>query len=361
MIRPSERDGSQAMKRGETDRIRGGTAASPLDEVLVRQQRDGGQRAADPLDRVLDGDHAAVADALAAHPERLVQHEVDLLLGLGPGRHAVELHDDAILRRVVGDCVADGGGHRLAGRLAGDGGIGRRDQRAGLDLGELDHRHFGGEDAGHLDEVDVADAGREQRVVEGIEGGAAFRATRGRRRHRHLLRHSLLLLTAGISPPITVPPPGRREILSSLYWPVERTQEKSDATAPRCSVPPPSAARRLAPTERDAKRGGRLLGSADSAWRRHEARRSSGACDAVWKWRRDAFFLAKGVYGPYSETDFAGGEKFFAVGTAMRTGASQERCGRWPDRTKEGQWIERAGAAPAARVVRLRLGRHQQP
>jgi len=35
--------------------------------------------------------------------------------------------------------------------------------------------------------------------------------------------------------------------------------------------------------------------------------------------------------------------------------SSQERCGRWTDRTKEGQWIERPGTAPAARVVRLRL------
>src|SRR5437867_646128 len=38
-----------------------------------------------------------------------------------------------------------------------------------------------------------------------------------------------------------------------------------------------------------------------------------------------------------------------------RSDSSQERCGRWTDRTKEGQWIERPGTAPAARVVRLRL------
>lgn len=46
-----------------------------------------------------------------------------------------------------------------------------------------------------------------------------------------------------ISPPITVPPPGRREILSSLYWPAERTQEKSDLAA---RPPAPDAARRAA-------------------------------------------------------------------------------------------------------------------
>ena len=38
-----------------------------------------------------------------------------------------------------------------------------------------------------------------------------------------------------------------------------------------------------------------------------------------------------------------------------RSDSSQERCGRWTDRTKEGQWIERPGTEPAARVVRLRL------
>lgn len=46
-----------------------------------------------------------------------------------------------------------------------------------------------------------------------------------------------------ISPPITVPPPGRREILSSLYWPDQRTQEKSDLAA---RPPAPDAARRAA-------------------------------------------------------------------------------------------------------------------
>jgi hypothetical protein len=50
-----------------------------------------------------------------------------------------------------------------------------------------------GQDARDLDQVDVADAGREQRVVEGIEGGAAFRVTRRACRHRNRLRHSLLL------------------------------------------------------------------------------------------------------------------------------------------------------------------------
>jgi hypothetical protein len=105
----------------------------------------------------------------------------------------VELHDDAVLGRVVRHGVADGGGHRLSGRLARHGGVRRGNERAGLDLGKLDHRDFGREDAGHLDEVDVADARHEKRVVEGVESGAAFRVTGRRCRHRDLLRHPFLL------------------------------------------------------------------------------------------------------------------------------------------------------------------------
>src|SRR4029079_11611443 len=102
MIRPSASERSQAMKRGETGRMWPGPASmAELDEVLVGQQGDGGQRAADPLHRVLHGEDGAVADDLAAGPERLLEHQVDLALGLGPGRDAVELHDDAVLRRIV--------------------------------------------------------------------------------------------------------------------------------------------------------------------------------------------------------------------------------------------------------------------
>ena len=63
------------------------------------------------LDRVLDGDDPLLADGLAAHPERLLEHRVDLALGLRPGRDAVELHDHAVLGGIVGHGVADGGGH----------------------------------------------------------------------------------------------------------------------------------------------------------------------------------------------------------------------------------------------------------
>src|SRR6185312_9783123 len=98
MIRPSASDRSQAMKRGETGRIPPeAAAASDLDEVLVREQGDGGQCAADPLDRVLDGEDRALLDDLAAGPERFLQHEVDLPLGLGLGGDTVEFHDDAVL------------------------------------------------------------------------------------------------------------------------------------------------------------------------------------------------------------------------------------------------------------------------
>src|SRR5438067_10874626 len=115
-IRASERDRWQAMKRGDTDRmVRPAAAVAPLDEVLVGEQRDGRQRAADALGRVLDGDDALVLDHLPAHPERLVEHEADLALGFGAAGHAVELHDDAVLGRVVGDGVADRRRDRLAG------------------------------------------------------------------------------------------------------------------------------------------------------------------------------------------------------------------------------------------------------
>src|SRR4030095_3075104 len=105
----------------------------------------------------------------------------------------------------------------------------------GLDLGEIDHRNLGGQDARHLDEADVADACREQRVVEGIEKGSAFRATRCRRRHRDPLRHSLLL-TAGISPPITVPPSRRREIFRHFTEPSNERKRKVTLTALRSAA-----------------------------------------------------------------------------------------------------------------------------
>ena len=166
---------------------------------------------------------------------------MDLPLGLVLGGHAVELHDDAVLGRIVGDRVADGGGDGFAGRLAGHGRVGGRDERAGLDLGEVDHRNLGRQDARDLDEVDVADAGCQQRVVEGIEGGAAFRVTRGCRRHRHLLRHSPLL-TLEISPPITVPPPGRREIFGHFTEPSNERKRKVTPTTLLHARPPPELA-----------------------------------------------------------------------------------------------------------------------
>src|SRR5438067_5941306 len=203
-MRASERDRWQAMKRGDTDRmVRPAAAVAPLDEVLVGEQRDGGQRAADALGRVLAGDDALFLDELAAYPERLVQHQVDLALGFGAAGDTVELHDDAVLRRVVRDGVADGRRDGLAGRLARHGRIGGRDDGAGLDFRKIDHRDFGRQDARDLHQVDVADAGCEKRVVESVEGGTALGVTGSRCSHRHLLRHSLA--------------PPRREILASNH------------------------------------------------------------------------------------------------------------------------------------------------
>src|SRR5882762_5930419 len=82
-MRASERDRWQAMKRGDTDRmVRPAAAVTPLDDVL-------------------DGDDALFLDDLAAYPERLVQHQVDLALGFGAAGDTVKLHDDAVLRGVV--------------------------------------------------------------------------------------------------------------------------------------------------------------------------------------------------------------------------------------------------------------------
>src|SRR3989442_12910897 len=135
-MRASASDRWQAMKRGDTGLMALPAAVAPLDEILVAEQRDGRQRAADALGRVLDGDDAFFLDDLAAHPERLVQHEVDLALGFRTAGDAVVLHDDAVLRGIVGNGVADRRRDRLAGRLARHGGLSRRGARAGPDLGE---------------------------------------------------------------------------------------------------------------------------------------------------------------------------------------------------------------------------------
>src|SRR5260370_32525494 len=127
-MRASERDRWQAMKRGDTDRMaRPAAAVRPLDEVLVGEQRDGGQRAADALGRVLDGDDALFLDDLAADPERLVQHQVDLALGFGAAGDLVELHDDAVLRRSSWNGAADRRRDSLAVQLPRHGRIGHRE------------------------------------------------------------------------------------------------------------------------------------------------------------------------------------------------------------------------------------------
>src|SRR2546428_13138439 len=96
-MRASASDRWQAMKRGDTTLTALPAAVAPLDEVLVAEQRDGRQRAADALGRVLDGDDALFLDDLAPHPERLVQHEADWPLGFRTAGPAVLRHDSAVL------------------------------------------------------------------------------------------------------------------------------------------------------------------------------------------------------------------------------------------------------------------------
>src|SRR5437879_4389364 len=274
-IRASERDRWQAMQRGDTDRmVRPAAAVTPLDEVLVGEQRDGGQRAADALGRVLDGDDALFLDDLAAYPERLVQHQVDLALGFGAAGDTVELHDDAVLRRVVRDGVADGRCDGLAGRLARHGRLGGRDGGAGLS-------------------ADDGARGGRGRTWRGVERGGETR--------------------------------------------VASTRGASTAVGER-----------------------RETGTRDALGARREA--SSGFGDGVREVRGDRgagetgaeqhFFLAMPENGPYSHISVARGEEFSTrrCSEQRRRDSSQERCGRWTDRTKEGQWIERPGTAPTARV-----------
>jgi hypothetical protein len=96
---------------------------------------------------------------------------------------------------------------------------------------------------------------------------------------------------------------------------------------------------------------------------RSGARRRRRRCGGGVGWGKSCqnrvFFLQCPKTAPTVNPVFADGEKkVFRRGDGgeqRRDRSSQERCGRWTDRTKEGQWIERPGTAPAARVVRLRL------
>src|SRR5262245_17971048 len=94
-----------------------------------------------------------------------------------------------------------------------------------------------------------------------------------------------------------------------------------------------------------------------SEWNERRSR-AVGWWKGAW---RCVFFLQWGGEEPTVKQILSMAKNFFAVRTRReaRSGVA-ERCGRWLDRPKEGRWIERAGTAPASRVVRLRLGRHHQ-
>src|SRR5205807_1605500 len=82
---------------------------------------------------------------------------------------------DSGLGRIVRERVADGGGQDLTGHVARDRRVGGGDEGAGRELRELDDVNVGGNDARDLDEVEVADACRQQGVVEGVVAAAASR------------------------------------------------------------------------------------------------------------------------------------------------------------------------------------------
>ena len=83
-----------------------------LDEVLFGEQRDGRQRAADALAPCARRRRPLVSRMVSPRTRKASSSMARICaLGLRPARQAVELHDDAVLGRVVGHGVADGGRH----------------------------------------------------------------------------------------------------------------------------------------------------------------------------------------------------------------------------------------------------------
>src|SRR3990172_5721570 len=80
---------------------RPGLRSPRLDQIPLGEQRDGGQGAARPLHRVLDGEDLQLPDRLAPDLEGLLEHGADGALGLVAGGDVVELHDDPRLGRGV--------------------------------------------------------------------------------------------------------------------------------------------------------------------------------------------------------------------------------------------------------------------
>src|SRR5262245_66346945 len=79
-----------------------------LDDVVVGEEGYRRQGAARALHPVLDGADLPVADLPATDFEGLAEHLDDGPLGLLPSCLVVELHDDAVLRSVLGARPADG-------------------------------------------------------------------------------------------------------------------------------------------------------------------------------------------------------------------------------------------------------------
>jgi hypothetical protein len=146
---------------------------------------------------VLDREDLHVPDPLPPHPEGLLEHLDDHPLGFLARGLVVVLHDHAVLGGIMGPRPADRGRHDLARHLAGHGRVGGGYQRARLDPGQRHELDARGQDAGDLDEVDVADAGRQQGIVEGVERGRALGVAGGPCRLGHWCEvHSLLLVAS---------------------------------------------------------------------------------------------------------------------------------------------------------------------
>src|SRR5262245_6736503 len=182
---PGVREGGSAGDEAGLSGDQEPTPAPALDEVVLGEERHGGQRAAGPLDPVLDAEDLHVPDLLAADPEGLLEHLDDHPLGFLARLLVVELHDHAVLGGILGPSPADGGRQDLPRNLARHGRAAGRHERPRLDPGQGHELHARRQDARDLDEVDVADAGGQEGVVEGVERGRALGITGRARRLGH--------------------------------------------------------------------------------------------------------------------------------------------------------------------------------
>src|SRR5919199_293011 len=134
--------------------------------VLPPPQDYGCDGAANPFDLVLDRANDDLVEAEPATGEAFIDHLAYGRLDLGL-RGAMRLVNHPV--GPVGDTDADGRGDGFARARRDLDGVDRRDQRAGCDLGWL-FQDAGvlGQHAADADQVQIADPGGQQGVVERV-------------------------------------------------------------------------------------------------------------------------------------------------------------------------------------------------